>query len=268
MRKIRTHKKIFCWFSLLGMCVTIPAFPLDGHWYIGAGYGKSLAHVSNNTPDITYYSGYLTDSYPLTNSEASAGVTNLTGGYEWSAIRPGWPAIAVGLGVYTTPNAYDYQGQVNETPSGGAGYTLYDYQFQLNSTRFMAETTFTWTVAQHWTPYAELGVGMAFNKVSNYTETVADTNSNGYVVAPPFESNTSDNFSYQAGLGLGYDFNFDQYDFDKTTASFQHERLKTGYRWVNLGSASTGTRGASYPYALDLGTVTTQELYVSFTHFF
>lgn len=272
MFKYYLNRKALSCLSLLSICVTTPALPQSGRWYAGVGYGKSLAHLSYSDPSITYYYGYLTDSYPLNDNETSTGVASLTGGYEWPAIRSGWPAIAVGLGLYTTPNSYDYQGQVNETPQGSDSYTLYDYQFQLSSTRLMAETTFTWTVAQHWKPYAELGVGMAFNTVSNYSETVAANNSNGYVAVPPFGDRTTSNMAYQAGLGLGYDFNFDDIntfgDSHQASDSFQHERVKVGYRWVDLGSASLDTRGTTYPYALALGTVTTQELYLSFTHFF
>lgn len=270
MLKWHLNRKALSWLCLLGLCVTTPALPQSGHWYAGVGYGKSLAHFSYSDPSITYYSGYLTDSYPLNDDTTSTGVASLTGGYEWLAIKSGWPAIAVGLGLYTTPNSYDYQGQVNETAQGSDAHTLYDYQFQLSSTRLMAETTFTWTVAQHWRPYAELGVGMAFNTVSNYSETVAASNPDGYVAVPPFGDRTTSNIAYQAGLGLGYDFNFNDINTfgSRKSDAFQHERVKVGYRWVDLGSASLDTRGSTYPYSLALGTLTTQELYLNFTHFF
>lgn len=270
-----TVRTILCWLSLLGVCVAMPALALDGHWYAGAGYGKGLATLGNSNPEVTYYYGYLTDAYPLTNSQTSAGVANVSGGYEWPAMRSGWPAIAVGVGLYTTPKSYNYQGQVNETALGSESKDYYDYQFQLSSTRLMVETTFTWTVAQQWRPYGELGIGVALNTVSDYSESVASSNTHGYVTTPPFESKTTSNVAYQVGVGLGYDFNFDDIntfdaDSDYVADSFQHERLKIGYRWVDSGSASTGTRSIDpyNSYNIDLGTVKTQELYISFTHYF
>lgn len=64
------------------------------------------------------------------------------------------------------------------------------------------------------------------------------------------------------GFGLGYLFNF------KHDADFQHERLSVAYRFVNLGSVSLGTRGPQYPYALYLGKVTSETIYLNITHIF
>jgi hypothetical protein len=244
--------------SLLSLSSAALAY--DGHFYLGAGYGKSFGTLSDNNPSITYYQGYLTDAYPLNHSRSSTGIVDLQGGYEFTGfgLRP---AIAVGLGVYKTPNSYRYTGQMIETPLGSAGNTLYDYSFRVRSTRIMAETKFTWSLPAHITPFVELGVGPAWTRLMDYQET--SISSDTYVALPGFSSHTNNNLAYQAGVGVGYAFNIGQQD-----DHFQHERLSIGYRFVNLGSVSFGTRGTEYPYTLSLGTLQTQDFYLGFTHFF
>lgn len=62
---------------------------------------------------------------------------------------------------------------------------------------------------------------------------------------------------------MGYAFNF-----KKSISDYQHERILLGYRYVNLGDASFGTRGEVYPYRLDMGNLTTNEIYLIFMHLF
>ena len=100
--------------------------------------------------------------------------------------------------------------------------------------------------------------------MSAYSETAVD--SSGYVALPGFQSKNNTNFAYQLGVGVGYGFNFK--NFSANNDSFQHERISLGYRMANLGKASFNTRGAEYPYALKMGTLSTSEIYLNFTHLF
>jgi opacity protein-like surface antigen len=118
----------------------------------------------------------------------------------------------------------------------------------------------TWAI-KHFTPYVDIGLGSAWTQTNGYTETVATTD--GYVSLSAFQNHTNRHFAYQAGLGVGYAFNISGIKTD-----FQHERISVGYRYVNLGNASFGTRGSTYPYKLNLGRLSSNDLYLSYTHLF
>ena len=102
-----------------------------------------------------------------------------------------------------------------------------------------------------------MGIGPSWNFSNNYNETVAPVNSNGYVVFPPFQSNTENTFACQVGAGMGYVF-----------GAQNKNRLSVGYRFADLGQADFGTRGTVYPYALKTGTLTSNDIYVNFTRLF
>lgn len=242
----------------LSFCTT-SAMATNHHAYISAGVGGSQARLSANNPEINYYDGNLTDAYPLNHSRASTAVVSLNAGYEFKVCSM-QPTIAVGLGVYTNPTPYGYSGQLIETASGDPANTLYNYTYNVTSTRVMAEAQLTWTVG-NFTPFINVGVGPAWNDMNGYTEAPVD--SEGYVALPPFSSRTSTNLAYQAGFGVGYAFNVEGND-----SAFKHERISVGYRYVNLGNTSFGTRGAEYPYALRTGSLTSNDVYLTYTHLF
>lgn len=244
---------------LVSAFTTSSAFALIGHPYLGGTIGASIAENGNNNPQINYYDGFLTDAYPINGSHPTTSSIGVNGGYEFAGERF-LPAIALGLGVYGTPGEYDYKGQLIETTLGDSGSTLYDYKFHIKSMRLMVEAQFTWILEQ-FAPFVAIGAGTAWNRLSGYTESPID--STGYVALPPFQSRTNTHFTYQIGLGVGYAFNF-----ARSRSGYQHERISLGYRYVNLGNASFGTRGAVYPYRLSMGRLTTNEIYLIYTHLF
>lgn len=252
-------KKQMC--GLFILIPIIPTFALDGHFYFGGEYTKSYAQVSNDAPAITYYQGFLTDSYSLANDKTSADILGIHGGYEFSGLGLR-PAIALGVGLYTTPGYYQYNGVVTETALGDSSNALYSYQYHLYSSRLMAETKLTWNIAQHVAPFAEIGFGSAWLRMSHYSE--SPINAGGYTPLPGFQSHNLNNFAYQLGGGVGYSFNFGSAAKD----AFQHDRLLLGYRFVNLGNVNFGTRGAAYPYALSFGKAKTNDIYLGLAHLF
>jgi hypothetical protein len=254
----------FCknrFIGFISLCIfSFPAFSASGHMYAGMSFAGSHANLSKNTPEITYLSGVqITDDYPLNDSNKSRAVVSLNGGYEF----PGacWmPNIAVGLGFYTTPVDYHLKGQVIETVAGDPSATLYNYTYDINSTRLMAEVQFTWMVNK-LSPFISLGAGSVWNRMNDYTETPVDNT--GFVAQPPFRSNTNVNFAYQAGFGFTTAFNF-----AKSSSDFLQERISIGYRYANLGHTSFATRGITYPFSLKTGVLTTNDIYISYTHLF
>lgn len=235
-------------------------FAAKGHIFLGGTIAASKATMGNNNPIINYYDDNLTDAYPLHNRHTNTAIIGLISGYEFE--RAGLiPAIALGFGVYGTPGAYDYKGQVIETAIGDPSSTLYNYQYHVNSTRLMFEAQFTGALLEQLAPFITMGMGPAWNRLSGYKESPVDNT--GYVALPPFQSHTNTNFAYQVGLGVGYAFNFDH-----IAADYQHERISLGYRYANLGDTSFGTRGAVYPYSLNTGRLSSNEAYLIYTHLF
>lgn len=239
---------------------SIPAFSACGHYYLGTSLGASFAKLSKSSPQIAYVSGdTITDDYPLNSTRVSTAVVSVNGGYEF--IGAGWrPAVALGLGVYNNPTNYFYNGQVIETPAGDASSTLFNYSYEISSTRALVEIQLTWLLGK-LSPFIHFGVGPAWNKMSSYTETAAT--STGYSALPPFQNKTDVNFSYQAGLGISTAFNFAGVQSD-----FPQERISVGYRYVNLGTTSFGIRNSDYPYQLKTGVLASNDVYLSYTHLF
>lgn len=53
-----------------------------------------------------------------------------------------------------------------------------------------------------------------------------------------------------------------------TLINSSDDRLALGYRYANLGKVSFGRREPAYPYALRLGQLSSNEIYLSYTHVF
>ncbi len=258
MERLACKRKLI---SFITLCVlSLPAFPATGHMYGGASLAASFANIGKSSPQITYFSGVpIRDDYPVSGRDASAAMFSLNGGYEYEGDN--WiPAIALGLGFYTTPVDFDYNGHVIETVTGDAPSTLYKYSYDLNSTRVMAEVQFTWLM-KNISPFISFGAGPSWNKMSGYTET--PVTSTGFVAQPPFRSNTNVNFAYQLGFGLSTAFNYAH-----PACDFLQDRISIGYHYVNLGQTSFRTRGSTYPFSLKTGLLTTNDIYISYTHLF
>jgi hypothetical protein len=238
----------------------IPTCSANGHIYLGASVAASFAQQGTASPQISYFSGdIITDAYPHNNNNASTAIFGINAGYEFSGAH--WnPSIAFGLGIYSNLVDYNYQGQVIETAAGDASTTLYNYSYNINSKRLMAEVQLSWLVAK-LSPFLNFGVGTSWNRMNNYHE--MQINSTSYPPFPPFQTRTNDNIAYQAGIGLSTAFNF-----ASTKSDDPKERISLGYRYVNLGTTAFRTRGSVYPFVLNTGLLKTNDVYLSYTHLF
>lgn len=253
--KISFRQSIFSFLCLFSTSL----FAQEGHVYLGGSFGATIGHINDTDPIIHYYNGDLTDFYPIEDDDTTTVIGGANIGYEFVG-RGMMPAIALGLGLYGTPDHYGYSGDLIETATGTPPSTLYDFGFGINNIRLMAEAQFTWFCHQ-WTPFINVGVGASWNRMEGYEET-PDT-SDGFVALPPFENNTETNFAYQAGFGIGYAFGSGSWKGD-----FNHERISVGYRYVSLGDAEFETRGDVYPYGIDIGDLSANEIYLSYIHLF
>lgn len=232
------------------------------YMYLGGSLGGSSGQISASDPSITYADGTITDTYPLNRRNSIRSIFSLNGGYELMGLE-GNPTFDIGIGVYSTPTGYAYNGNLIETDTaaGGAGVTLYNYSYRVSSTRIMLEGQINFVLG-NFSPFINAGIGSAWNNASSYDESPAGAAT--YPPLPSFANKSMTNFAYQGGVGISYLFSTGAYREDE----FKPERLSLGYRYANLGSAGFGTRGATYPYPLNIGTLTTNDIYLSYTHFF
>ena len=256
---------LYHYLSLLLLCFLsffpLHAFAIDGHVYLSGQGGASRLSLGKNNPNINYYDGLLNDEYLRNSTHSNVTEFGLQGGEEFT-FDCFLPKFALGLGVYTNPKLYHFHGNVFETALGDPGSVLYSYQFSTHSTRLMFEGTMLWSMQDDFTVFINAGLGNAWIKMKGYSETAPITGIS-YPPLPPFQSRTNSRFAYQAGLGLGYEFNF-----ATCPSQFRHERISVGYQYVNLGNASFGIRGIVYPYILNLGHLHNNDVYLAYTHLF
>jgi opacity protein-like surface antigen len=255
-----------CITGLIGipalLLVATSGFSASGHFYLGASLAASSMESSHSDPKISYFSGtIITDRYPLKDEHETSPVLGVNGGYAFTHEGSRWmPALALGLGVYTNLSDYNYKGRVVERANGDPASALYNYKYQVNSTRLMAEAQFNWMMSL-FSPFINVGVGEAWNKLNDYHERSFDMTS--YPPLPPFHSHSNSNFAWQLGVGLSKAFHYTD-----EKSGFAQDVISVGYRYANLGDASSGIRGSIYPHKLNIGTLQTSDVYLSYTHLF
>lgn len=150
---------------------------------------------------------------------------------------------------------------------GDPSSTLYNYKFQISTTRLMVETQINWMLnspspfLNKVFPFINIGIGPTWNKMNQYHEMAF--NDMSYPPLFPFQSRTQSNFAYQIGCGLGKVFSFKKAQSDEAS-----DKISVGYRYANLGHTTFGTRGLLYPYPLNIGSLQNNEVYLSYTHLF
>ncbi|RUR09386.1 hypothetical protein ELY15_09350 [Legionella sp. km772] len=100
---------------------------------------------------------------------------------------------------------------------------MYNYRYKIQSQQLLAEGKWYWTRQKYFQPFITLGIGLAFNKVSDYQTSVPSF----YAFTPYFPSHTQTNFTY--ALSTGFDLSLNQ-----------SVRLGMGYRFTDLGTVRTG----------------------------
>jgi opacity protein-like surface antigen len=250
-------KKMLKNSGLILMMLPVPALA-GSYWYnayLGGTLGLSYAKVSDKNPEINYYG--VSDAYPTT-ANASSAMGGLNGGIELTDLSE-WMNIDLGLGFYGAL-AYQFRGSLIETPAGSTGTALDNYQYTVSTMRLMLEAQANF-IFNHFSPFVNVGIGPSWNTAKQYKESPIP--SSGYPPLPPFEERTSTSFAYQAGLGISYIFGY-----GSSYAVPQDQRLSLGYRYASLGNISFGSRGAVYPYKLNFGTLSANEVYLAYVHTF
>lgn len=103
--------------------------------------------------------------------------------------------------------------------------TLYHYKYHLQTQQVLGTLRAFYIVRERFHPYAEVGLGAAFNEASGYSPVTMESGSLN--LTPGFSNQQRTRFSYSLGVGLE----------SKLT---EHVRLGLGYRYSDFGSAQFG----------------------------
>lgn len=147
----------------------------------------------------------------------------LWGGFIGSELKrtPSWLLIS-GLGYYQ-PNSLIKKGSLIQGADPASNDT-YSYSYQTQTQQLLAEGKLYWVTQETIQPFLQIGIGAAFNKLSDY-----QTNVPPFLEFTPFFSNHSQtNFTYTIGSGIDISL----------SKSF---RLGVAYRFTDLGLAKTGS---------------------------
>jgi opacity protein-like surface antigen len=236
----------------LGLLVTLAStslFAYSGRYFVAGSLGAGFSSIENGSQRYTYAGGNFTDTYRVNGKEAVTLLAGVRGGFEFDG-RGRIPAIAVGLGLYDTPTGYEYSGLVSEAPLGDPEYLLYRYTYNITVIRLMLEAQFIWHAAQ-WQPFILLGIGPSWNRLNGYED--SPVTQLGFAALPPFATSTTTALACEIGAGVAYQFT-------------SQDRVAIEYRYVNTGSSSFGSRGTAYPFSLNPGRLSENDVLLTYTH--
>jgi opacity protein-like surface antigen len=226
----------------------------SGNWLLTIGSGAAFISNSQNTwiNNATGFTGPSgQDTYTTNNGSSTSALLILAGGYQWKLLSDWFPRMLLEL-KYTHFSGATLGGQVLKLSLPNANNFIYNYDLQTQSGLINLKTDLvSW---HNLMPYFSLGMGMASNQMTNYTEynqpTIAPRTS------PGFSNKTTTNFTYQIGLGLDYLIK------NKLV-------LSAGYAYQDLGDVNTGSGlGSTYTGQSLAQTAKAQLVEVTMTYLF
>ncbi|MES2217240.1 MAG: SPOR domain-containing protein [Pseudomonadota bacterium] len=171
-----------------------------GNWYIAGNLGV-WAPIVSNTMRVNNGTGFPNpaglDSYS-TNTRWGGSI-GLGTGYRWQRDARWLPVYSVGL-RYQHLFATNIGQQVTQfsTPE----FTNYNYTLNVASDVLLLATKLNLFQLGQILPFINAGVGISFNRVSNYSETpLAGVTGRD---TPGFANNSSHGFAYSIGAGLDW----------------------------------------------------------------
>lgn len=111
-------------------------------------------------------------------------------------------------------------------------YDSLNYNFHAKSTALMFESRLAYTQFE-WQPYALIGIGESWNRLSGYNETQIFSALSAAPVSPTFSSRTHNAFAYELGAGIQHQL------FNDLVHKIQYKG-GLGYQYFNLGKGELG----------------------------
>ncbi len=182
-------------------------------------------YASLNAAGGARFVGTDADVFTYFNS-GSAENNGFIGGFlgvERDALWTSYPGLFMQIGL-----EYNYFPKTNVAGINTVGVesqtsTTYSYEYKAQTQQALGMLKLFTTCHQRFYPYAELGLGAAFNRAGQYHAVTTETGSIN--LTPGFNSQTQTEFTYSLGLGVETQVN-------------TNIRLGLGYRYSNFGSSS------------------------------
>lgn len=135
-------------------------------------------------------------------------------------------------------------------------YDTLNYQFTAKSSAVLAEARVFYT-SYFWQPFALVGIGGSWNRLSNYSEAPTDPSLSAAPVTTEFGNHTNNEFAYELGVGIQRQIHEDLAHKIRYVGSLD-------YRYVNFGKGQL----ASFPAqttgdTLQIGSISTQGIMFS-----
>ncbi len=200
---------------------------VSGTWIASAGAGwqypnyKSNMYVNNGSGAPPPYD---VDLY--TTKERSQGIAALALGRRWTRDKKWIPSFSL---LLSYQHIFSKSVGSNILQYSGSEFTNYNYDWEIASDVVLALLKLNLVNYKKVSPYLLGGMGAAFNRTSNYSEsalagvTPRDT--------PGFPSNISTSFAYRLGAGL--DFRLDEQFI--LSAEYQYQFIGSMYSKYGTG---------------------------------
>jgi opacity protein-like surface antigen len=190
--------------------------------------GPTFSQLGNGTS--VALNDFVTNNY-ITNKEAHwSPLWGIGIGHSFENIFSKPYTLSLGLTGYSI-NFGNVKGTEYPFANAGAFDTL-NYKFKAQSNALLLESRLFYT-GYSWQPFALVGIGSAWNRLSNYSEIPTDS-SGSAVPLPPFSSHTENAVAYELGIGV-------QRQFFEDVVNKVRYAVSLDYRYLNFGKGQLGS---------------------------
>lgn len=232
----RLPSKQSCSFILLSLF----SLHASAQYYIGAGMSAS-AFSSTKEHSVTTFNGAPVDVYSgaTFDNKPSYGMY-LKAGYRYSRYRFGLS--------YQRSDANNATGVIQQFSFA----ENYRYHYDVRTQAILANMSADLLQGKNWTPYVDIGMGVAMNEAYDFSEAPLSGVSSPRSL--DYADNSKTDFAWKAGLGL-------RYNITKVT------ELDLQYHYVNFGGYQLG-QASSNPYQGTGGRLKGNEFSIGFSALF
>lgn len=192
-----------------------------GSWYFSVGAGRTAPLTSNANNFVGTGAGWPDDHYIADDTHGSF-MGNIGAGYTWFNYNDWFPVLSLGA-QYTYTASAKISGVIDQYSLPEFENYSYSYQFRRGTLLGVGKADIVHLGC--FLPYITGGIGVSFNKTSNYIEQPLSNVTPR--ISPGFQSETNTYFSYMVGAGIDYTI-------------YDYLWLSLEYNYGNFGYAKTG----------------------------
>ncbi len=212
------------------LCLSLFLFShaaVSGNWFGSVNLGGGVSRIGQ-TETLTLFTSSspgITDTYEANGNNRSAGLLGIGGGYRFNSIQNLQFALGVSASylAYSTVDGGIVHPLVNVAPD----FDTLNYHYDVESYLFMVEPTLLFPCQFGWRPFISIGLGVALNRLFNYTESTPPGSTAGPSMFP-FRDHTTTRFAYTPRIGIEH-------------ALSDHTLIQVGYQYIHAGDAALGT---------------------------